>query len=311
MKKSLLVGLCVGGALATAGGAIALRDASPSVATILAVTPITAGMEQQYAEVLSVSAYRDPAAPVLAEVVSSRPITVQGGEQEVCEDVVVKAPAQAQDKHQIAGTAAGAVIGGVLGNQVGGGNGKKIATAAGAIVGGLVGKNVQTHQQNKQVRETVERQCRWEQGPDRTTGYDVTYRLDGGMQTLRLDYDPGRQLPVVNGRLVTDASEARKLLERRMPEQYEVNYRIGDSAGTMVLPRAPAVGELMLAQDGQVVTDAATQAAIQARQHQVVAYRVSYQLGREQGEVRMTDKPMGTQLPARDGRVVATGVSEG
>lgn len=40
------------------------------------------------------------------------------------------------------GTAIGAVVGGVLGNQVGGGNGKKAATVLGAIAGGVAGNQI-------------------------------------------------------------------------------------------------------------------------------------------------------------------------
>ncbi|NML62037.1 glycine zipper 2TM domain-containing protein [Massilia sp. RP-1-19] len=41
------------------------------------------------------------------------------------------------------GIGAGAVIGGLLGNQVGGGNGKKLATLAGIIGGGMIGNEIQ------------------------------------------------------------------------------------------------------------------------------------------------------------------------
>ncbi|KGR45264.1 membrane protein, partial [Xanthomonas vasicola] len=40
------------------------------------------------------------------------------------------------DPNRIGGTLAGAAIGGLLGHQVGGGNGKKLATVAGAVAGG-------------------------------------------------------------------------------------------------------------------------------------------------------------------------------
>jgi hypothetical protein len=40
------------------------------------------------------------------------------------------------------GIGAGALIGGVLGNQVGKGNGKKLATVAGIIGGGVIGNEV-------------------------------------------------------------------------------------------------------------------------------------------------------------------------
>ena len=48
--------------------------------------------------------------------------------------------------------------GGLLGNQIGGGSGKKIATAAGAVGGVIAGRKIQENQQNK--TETVtERRC--------------------------------------------------------------------------------------------------------------------------------------------------------
>lgn len=45
------------------------------------------------------------------------------------------------------GTGIGAVAGGLLGNQVGGGNGKKLATVAGVLLGGYVGNEV-AHDRN-------------------------------------------------------------------------------------------------------------------------------------------------------------------
>jgi surface antigen len=40
------------------------------------------------------------------------------------------------------GTMAGAIIGGVIGHQIGGGSGKAIATVVGAVAGGLMGSEV-------------------------------------------------------------------------------------------------------------------------------------------------------------------------
>ena len=45
------------------------------------------------------------------------------------------------DMHPV-GTGVGAVLGGVLGNQIGGGNGKKLATVAGVLMGGYAGNEV-------------------------------------------------------------------------------------------------------------------------------------------------------------------------
>lgn len=50
------------------------------------------------------------------------------------------APAPAQPNYVGIGT--GAVIGGLIGNQIGGGNGKKLATVAGIIGGGMIGNEI-------------------------------------------------------------------------------------------------------------------------------------------------------------------------
>ncbi|TBR37308.1 glycine zipper 2TM domain-containing protein [Dyella terrae] len=73
----------------------------------------------------------------------------------VCQDVTVQD--QPKDSHQITGMAVGAVAGGLLGNQVGGGKGKTVATVAGAVGGGYAGKKIQENQQAKNTH--VERRC--------------------------------------------------------------------------------------------------------------------------------------------------------
>lgn len=50
------------------------------------------------------------------------------------------------DMHPV-GTGVGALVGGLLGNQVGGGNGKKLATIAGVLMGGYAGNEV-AHNRN-------------------------------------------------------------------------------------------------------------------------------------------------------------------
>ncbi|MGO4220426.1 glycine zipper 2TM domain-containing protein [Lysobacter sp. TAF61] len=75
-----------------------------------------------------------------------------------CYDVQVEKPKEVKDEHKIAGTAIGAVAGGLLGNQIGGGSGKTIATVAGAAGGAYAGRKIQENNQNK--TETVtERRC--------------------------------------------------------------------------------------------------------------------------------------------------------
>lgn len=85
------------------------------------------------------------------------------------------------------GMVAGAVLGGVIGNQVGGGNGRKLATVAGAIGGGYAGNEVE-----KRTRTT--------------TTYQVHVRMEnGGVRTFQYAQRPawstGDRVRVVNGQL--------------------------------------------------------------------------------------------------------------
>lgn len=79
------------------------------------------------------------------------------GSKVVCKNVEVQR--NGRDPNRIAGTATGAVVGGLLGNQVGGGNGKKLATVAGAVAGGAAGRNIQGRSQQKNGDRVVERRC--------------------------------------------------------------------------------------------------------------------------------------------------------
>jgi outer membrane lipoprotein SlyB len=49
------------------------------------------------------------------------------------------------------GIVGGAVVGGLLGNQVGGGSGRTLATVGGAVAGGYVGNEVQKKVTTRQV----------------------------------------------------------------------------------------------------------------------------------------------------------------
>lgn len=100
------------------------------------------------------------------------------------EDVdVVRQPANGSG----IGMVAGAVLGGVLGNQVGGGNGKKIATVAGAVGGGYAGNEIEKHTRA-------------------TTTYNVRVRMeDGSVRSIPYSQEPGwsvgERVRIVNGQI--------------------------------------------------------------------------------------------------------------
>ncbi|ROZ79363.1 beta/gamma crystallin-related protein [Ramlibacter sp. WS9] len=94
----------------------------------------------------------------------------------------------------VAGTIAGALIGGVLGHQVGGGSGKDIATVGGAVAGGVIGSNMS--QGNNYGSRDV-RRC--ENTTSGTPAYwDVTYNFRGRDHQLQMSAAPGATI-AVNG----------------------------------------------------------------------------------------------------------------
>lgn len=79
--------------------------------------------------------------------------------RERCYDVEVQRKKPVKDDNRIAGTAIGAVAGGLLGNQVGGGDGKKAATVVGALGGAYAGNRIQKNNQRKSTETVIERRC--------------------------------------------------------------------------------------------------------------------------------------------------------
>lgn len=86
------------------------------------------------------------------------------------------------------GIVGGAVVGGLLGNQVGKGNGKTVATVAGAAAGGYAGNEVQKHITSREVWVTK-----------------VTMK-DGTVRTFEQEAQPGWKsgsVVKVNGRTLS------------------------------------------------------------------------------------------------------------
>lgn len=173
MNKSMLVGAVLGAVGVTAGGAVATYSLvkAPDYAEVLAVQP-------------------------LKETIKTP--------REVCKDVSVTRQKPVKDQHQIVGSVLGAVAGGLLGNQVGGGNGKKIATVAGAAAGGYAGNKVQENMQAGDTYTTTETRCSTVyDASDKVVGYQVKYLLNGKEGQVRMERDPGNRIPLdESGQLV-------------------------------------------------------------------------------------------------------------
>ena len=169
----MMLGIGLGALGVTAGGAVAtysLGDFGPKYAEVLAVDPVK-------------KAIRTP--------------------REVCKDVVVNHRKPVRDQHQVAGTVIGALAGGLIGNQIGAGSGKKLATVAGAAAGGYAGNKVQENMQAGDTYATTETRCTTvTDTSEKVVGYDVEYRLGEQVGRVRMDHEPGTRIPVRDGQLV-------------------------------------------------------------------------------------------------------------
>ncbi|MEO5830479.1 MAG: glycine zipper 2TM domain-containing protein [Rhodanobacter sp.] len=143
-----------------------------------------------------------------AKVISVDPVrSTANNPRQVCHDETVTQTAPPKDEHRIAGTAIGAVVGGLLGNQVGGGKGKTLATVAGAVGGGYAGNRIEASRQHGQVTSSVQRKCETvNNSSTKIVGYDVRYAYNGVTRTVRMDHDPGDRVQVQEG--VTAVSDA-------------------------------------------------------------------------------------------------------
>ena len=179
MNKSLILGLVIGAAVVTAGGAIASLDLfKPKFAEVLHVEPLTKQI-------------RTP--------------------REVCKEEAVTRTAPVKDQKRIAGTVIGAVVGGVLGSQVGSGDGRKIATVAGTAAGGYAGNKIQQKAQQRNTTTVMETRCKTVYDTSqKVIGYDVKYRLGKQTDQVRMDYDPGERIAVEDGQLVLAPPPATK-----------------------------------------------------------------------------------------------------
>ncbi|CCU53651.1 glycine zipper 2TM domain-containing protein [Salmonella enterica] len=128
--------------------------------------------------------------PQYAQVISAKPIkeTVKTPRQE-CRNVTVTHRRPVQDENRIAGSVLGAVAGGVIGHQFG---------------GGYAGNQIQGSMQESDTYTTTQQRCKTVYDKsEKMLGYDVTYKIGDQQGKIRMDKDPGTQIPLDgNGQLV-------------------------------------------------------------------------------------------------------------
>lgn len=171
---------------------------STEPAAAVPASPVSAlppsALVQQSAPLLaqaSPPAYAPPAAPVREEprVVERKRVAADTpprskwcsncGNVESVRKLTTRAPGSG------VGAAGGAVIGGLLGNQIGGGRGRDLATVAGAVGGAVIGNQVEGNMKA-------------------TTTYEVRVRMDdGSVRTFSRETAPslrnGQRVRIVNG----------------------------------------------------------------------------------------------------------------
>jgi len=88
----------------------------------------------------------------------------------------------------------GAIAGGAIGNNIGGGSGRALATAAGVIGGAIFGDSIEGAPPPVARQVTsCSNQISYE---NRVTAYNVVYEYGGKQYSIQLPNDPGPYLPV-------------------------------------------------------------------------------------------------------------------
>lgn len=88
---------------------------------------------------------------------------------------------------------AGALIGGILGHQIGGGSGRDIATVGGAVAGGVIGGR--SGRGSGEVSRDVQR-CTTAVASNRPEYWDVTYTFRGQEHRIQMATPPGETINV-------------------------------------------------------------------------------------------------------------------
>lgn len=176
-------------ALVLVAGALALGAAPLALADPAYASNVAGNVE--FARVLDVQ-------PLM------RTVMVQAPVRECVEVAGYTAPVHSRGGQRTAGaTIAGGVIGGLVGNNFGGGNGKDAMRILGAVVGAAVGNDIARERNSVRHAGYTEvqpvTQCTTRQvsrAEDRFDGYHVTYEFNGRRYTTQTREHPGSMMPV-------------------------------------------------------------------------------------------------------------------
>ena len=103
---------------------------------------------------------------------------------------------QSQSNANVPAAIAGALIGGILGHQVGGGTGKDLATVGGAIAGAAVGNSVGRNGTTDPAATRDVQRCENVTGQARPQYWDVTYNFRGVDHRVQMTTAPGPTVTV-------------------------------------------------------------------------------------------------------------------
>jgi len=145
-STQIVAGVAVVAALLGGAYAVGRSQTEPVAAPMADITPAPAPKVAQ-AEPRRAA----PTEPVRAQPTANRDQPRQSQLCSSCARVTAVRTETREGEATALGTVGGAVIGGLLGNQVGGGTGKKIATVGGAVAGGYAGREIEKRQRSTTV----------------------------------------------------------------------------------------------------------------------------------------------------------------
>ncbi len=151
---------------------------------------------------LATPAWADQSGATLAwaEVIEATPVRQEvriPESGEACWDEEVYREVRA--RHSATPRILGAILGGVVGNQFGGGSGRDLMTAAGAALGSSVAADQQHRNNPDRYYASTERRCAEQKSwriEERIIAWDVTYEYRGETYQARVTDAPGDRIRI-------------------------------------------------------------------------------------------------------------------